>query len=102
MECYMAYIYVGLFHQKIRNYCKIELLKQLHHTIFTNMEIHGQNHHCYSYKKCYGTNYSKYSLGNKGIEVWNYLSTMQFREMKFCNSFKTIMKNYFLQLDPLE
>ena len=54
---------------------------------FTNKEIHNHN-----------TNYTKRTLANKGIEVWNNLSE-HYKEPRSYDSFKKIIKNYFSKLD---
>ncbi len=40
-------------------------------------------------------NYSKHTLANKSIEVWNNLPT-QYKEPMSYNTFKTIIKKYLL------
>ena len=44
------------------------------------------------------TNYTKHTLANKGIDVWNNLPTKN-KEPRSYASFKSIIKKYFLQLD---
>jgi hypothetical protein len=85
-------------------YIHLQHLPELFTNYFiTNKEIHNHNtrHSSLLHKKCYRTNYSKHTLANKGIEVWNYLPT-QYKEPTSYISFKTIIKKYFLQLNLIE
>ena len=70
----------------------------------TNKEIHDHNTRNSSllHKKSNRTNYTKHTLSNKGIEVWNNLPTQYKEPVKSYDSFKTIMKKYFSHLNLIE
>ena len=65
----------------------------------SNKEIHNYNTRNSSslHKRCNRTNYTKYSLVNKGIEVWNNLPT-QYKNIQTYGTFKKATKKYFLCL----
>jgi hypothetical protein len=70
----------------------------------TNNEVHNHNTRNSSllHKKSNRTNYTKHTLSNKGIEIWNNLPTQYKEHAKSYDSFKTIMKKYLLGLDLIE
>jgi hypothetical protein len=59
----------------------------------TNKEIHNHNirNSSWLHKKSNRTNYTKHTLSNKGIEVWNNLPTQYKEPAKSYDSFKTII-----------
>ena len=64
-----------------------------------NKEIHNYITRSTSslHKRCNKKNYTKHSLVNKGIEVWNKLPT-QYKSIQTYGTFKKSRKKYFLYL----
>ena len=66
----------------------------------TNKQIHNHNTRNSSllHKRSNRTNYTKHTLANKGIDVWNNLPTKNKEPGSYASS-KSIIKKYFLELD---
>ena len=98
--------------QQILNICKVNdyltslfMIRYFHlqnwPEIFTYYFLANKENHNYNtrnssslHKRCNRTNYTKHSLANKGIEVWNNLPT-QYKNIQTYGTFKKATKSTF-------
>jgi hypothetical protein len=84
-------------------YFHLQNLPEIFNKYFlSNKDIHNYNTRNASllHKKCNKTNYEKHTLANKGIDVWNNLSS-QYKEIRSFPIFKSTIKKYFLHPDKI-